>query len=525
MSNLNALRAALLSSTPAERHALLVKSGKYDILRFFDHLPWLKDAADWTAWRTFLGATFGLELPAEVQEIFAKCTGLKELPKTQAREMWMICGRRARKSAIAATLGVFVAAYRDHSSYLAPGERATIPIIAATKKDAQQIRQYVVAILKSSPELEHLLEGEPTAEEVRLKTRCDFMIRAATITAVHARTIPLFIGDEVAFWRTDDSANPDREIFARVRPAQLLVPNPLIVGLSSPYAKRGILYDKYQKHFGVPGDVLVWQADTVTMHDTPEVRAEVEKAFIDDPISAAAEFGAKFRDDVAAFINEESLKTVIGEDEELLPERGKKYVAFVDPSGGSSDSFVVAISHFEPTEGVILDKIFEKEAPFDPADAVVEASEIIKAYDCKRVTGDYYAAKTFQSLFKRLGIHYHKAEKNRSDIYKSMLPLINGKLCRLLRNPKLKSQLLSLDRRVTSGGKELIDHPRDGHDDVANAVAGSLVVSDQLRWKAVEAKKEPFSTEEIFLDKIWSDVEKLRNPQPSIANPYHRRLR
>ena len=36
-------------------------------------------------------------------------------------------------------------------------------------------------------------------------------------------------------------------------------------------------------------------------------------------------------------------------------------------------------------------------------------------------------------------------------------------------------QLTMLERRTARGGKDSIDHPRGGHDDVANSVAGSLV--------------------------------------------------
>ncbi|MGH7274659.1 MAG: hypothetical protein ACREIQ_09410, partial [Nitrospiria bacterium] len=293
--NPEAVRQALLKSSPADRHSAVVKSGRYNILNLFDHLPWVKGAADWTAWRAFLAASFGLPLSKVEREIFERATGRTAPPKGKAREVWMICGRRARKSAIASILGVYAAAYQDHKSYLAPGERAQIPIIAKNKSEAGQIRNYVEAILLSTPELSHLIEGGPKAEEIRLKSRCDFAIRTASLSAVSSKTVPLFIGDEMAFWHTDDAANPDREIIAHVKPAQLLVPPKIkmIVGLSSPYARRGVLFEKFEEHWGKEGgDVLVWKAPTLMMHDTPEVRAEVEKAYIDDEASAKAEYGA-----------------------------------------------------------------------------------------------------------------------------------------------------------------------------------------------------------------------------------------
>ena len=40
---------------------------------------------------------------------------------------------------------------------------------------------------------------------------------------------------------------------------------------------------------------------------------------------------------------------------------------------------------------------------------------------------------------------------------------------------RLISQLVSLERRVARSGKDSVDHPRGGHDDVINAAALALV--------------------------------------------------
>jgi len=49
----------------------------------------------------------------------------------------------------------------------------------------------------------------------------------------------------------------------------------------------------------------------------------------------------------------------------------------------------------------------------------------------------------------------------------------------LLDDPVLIDQLAALERRTRSGGKDVIDHPKDGKDDLANAVAGVMVNSAQ----------------------------------------------
>ena len=64
----------------------------------------------------------------------------------------------------------------------------------------------------------------------------------------------------------------------------------------------------------------------------------------------------------------------------------------------------------------------------------------------------------------------------KSDIYKEFLPLLNSNTVELLDNPKIVSQLSSLERRVARGGRDSIDHAPGAHDDVANAVAGVLTL-------------------------------------------------
>jgi hypothetical protein len=69
------------------------------------------------------------------------------------------------------------------------------------------------------------------------------------------------------------------------------------------------------------------------------------------------------------------------------------------------------------------------------------------------------------------------ADKTKSEIYADLLPLINSRAVDLLEHDRLMTQLVSLERTVVRGGRDKIDHPRGLHDDVANAVAGALVLT------------------------------------------------
>ena len=65
----------------------------------------------------------------------------------------------------------------------------------------------------------------------------------------------------------------------------------------------------------------------------------------------------------------------------------------------------------------------------------------------------------------------------KSEIYLNLLPLVNARACSLLDDDRLVRQLTSLERRVSRGvNRDNIDHPPGTHDDLANAVAGALVL-------------------------------------------------
>jgi hypothetical protein len=125
--------------------------------------PWFKDRASWSAWFAFIAALFALPLTAEQVETFKQCTGRSTPPTSPASEAWLVCGRRAGKSFILALCAVFLATFRDYRVHLAPGERGTIMVIAADRKQSRVILRYIRGLLTRVPMLTRMVERE-TAE-------------------------------------------------------------------------------------------------------------------------------------------------------------------------------------------------------------------------------------------------------------------------------------------------------------------------------------------------------------------------
>jgi hypothetical protein len=438
--------------------------------------PWFKGAESWANWFVFLKALFGLPMADIELAAFRQFTG-RGAPNPQGHlDATLVVGRRGGKSLVLATIAAYIACFIDWRQYLTGGERAVVLALAADKKQAQSIFRYLRDML-DIPMLQGLITRE-TNELLELANMVSIEVVTASYRTIRGRTVVAALCDELAFWRTDEGANPDVEIINALKPAMATVRGARLLKASSPYSRRGVLWNDYRKHFGKnESATLVWQAATRDMN--PMVpQAFINNAFADDPESCAAEYGAQFRSDVEAFISREAVDACVMPGRfELAPFAFEaQYSAFVDPSGGSADSMTLAIVHREG-ERTIVDAIREARPPFSPESVVSDFCTLLRTYGIKTVVGDRFAGEWPRERFFVHGIEYKVSDKSKSDLYRDMLPLINGGRVELLDHPRLISQLCSLERRTARGGRDSIDHPPGQHDDIANSVAGAVVMA------------------------------------------------
>jgi hypothetical protein len=455
---------------------------------------WFRDPKTWQPWRVFLAALFGLPLSKSDLELFRSCTGRTAPPTSEFNEAWLVCGRRAGKSFVLALVACYLAIFRDWRPFLSPGEVGTIKIVAVDRRQARVIHRYAKALLVEVPTLKQLVQRD-SDDEIELTNGITIEIQTASFRSIRGYTIIALLADEIAFWRTDDSANPDAEILASARPAMAtLQGNAKLLTAGSPYAKRGEQYRAFRDHFGRDDSpVLIWRAATRVMNETvPQsfIDAEIER----DPDSASAEYGAQFRDDLADFVDRAVVEAAVATGRfELPPQPGISYVGAIDVSGGSNDSAVAAIAYADQVTGcAVLAAIREHRAPFSPELAAAEDAEFFRNYGVARVVGDRYGGGWPVDAFSRYGITYDTADRVKSDFYKDLLPLLNSGKVELLDNPRLVNQICALERRTTRGGRDSIDHPPGAHDDCANATAIALVnaamVAAPALWRPADLR-------------------------------------
>jgi len=439
--------------------------------------PLFKDLSTWHAWEVYLSGLFGLPIQGEADRLlFESCTGLNAGPSERVKESFVICGRRSGKSFASALIAVFLAVFKDWTPYLSPGERGWIFIIANDKAQAGIIKGYVSGIFHSSRALKAMISQE-TKEEITLKNGVSVAVKTCSFRTLRGYSILCAILEEIAFWRSEDSANPDKEILAAVRPALATIPESLLIGISTPYNRGGVLWEQFKNYYGKPGGPLIWRAPTRVMNPTIDARL-IENALKEDPQAARAEWEAEWREDIEAFITAELVEAVMIPGRYELPKiDGPDYFGFIDPSGGRQDAFTLGICHRESSGKIVLDVLRERRPPFQPKGVVSEFADVLKSFKLSSVESDKYAGEWVPEAFREHGITVKNSELTASELYLNFLPLVSNGTVELLDNKRLIAQLTGLERRARSGGKDLITHYAGGHDDLANAAAGACVMA------------------------------------------------
>jgi hypothetical protein len=442
----------------------------------------LGDPTSWARWVSILRAAFALPMSGKDRAAFREVAGDRAPPTRRVDELWCVVGRRSGKTRMAAAISVYIGAIERHR--LAPGEVGYVLLLAASRDQARVAFDYVTGFLRTSPILRQQIVSV-TANEVRLKGNIIIGVHAGSYRTIRGRTLLAVVGDETSFWRDETSAQPDVEIYRACVPA-LAASRGMWIGISTGYRKLGLLYQKWRDHFSQPSDdVLVVQGASDQFNSTLDSNM-IARAKDSDPEAAESEWGGGFRTDITAFLDDQTIEACIDPSSslELPPLPRIRYKAFVDPSGGRHDHFVLCIGHKTNDNTFVADVIRGRAPPFDPDSVVSEFVDTLKAYKISSVTGDNYSAEWAVSAFKKKSIRYTRSELTKSQLYLESLPLFMRQAIAIPDHPRLIRELRLLERRTSRIGKDIVDHGRGGHDDYSNALVGMLRTLNASNWDA-----------------------------------------
>jgi hypothetical protein len=435
----------------------------------------------WASWRVLLIAIVGEELTPEERETFKNLTGGREFePGAMVDTFLAVAGRRSGKSRAMAVLCVYLACLCDWSDALSLGERGLALFLAPSERQAANVFRYAAAIVDASPVLAELVTDR-TKATLTLSCGTDLEVQAASWRRSRGGTAIAIVLDECSFFDSaDDSANSDTEILTALKPSLATTGGPMLL-TSSPSTMEGITYKLYKRHYGPQGDarMLVVQTDTRSLN--PKLsQAVIDRAFEDDATAADAEYGGAFRQLSTAFLERSIVEKVVDQVGARIRRPEVQHLCFADPSGGTGrDSFTVSVGSKQidnqGREIAVLDALYEYRPPFDPDAICKQISDTLKKeWGISEIVADAYAAGWPISAFAKHGIALTHASLSKSEIYVHVVPLFTSNRVRLLNNPRMIDQLCALRRKVSPNGREIVDHPRNAHDDLANAVCGLL---------------------------------------------------
>jgi hypothetical protein len=441
----------------------------------------------WKPWLTFFKVLGGERLDAEEMALFTECTGLEDLPTEPIREVFIIAGRRSGKSTAVALLSAFYAIWGGWEKHLSKGERARIFIVSPTKSQGQIIKGYLEAIFDLNGSLRSMVKRN-LQESLELVNGTTIEIRPASWRATRGFTVGLLAMEELSYWRFEaESANVDKEIYTAVKPGMTTIKNSLVVGISTPFARQGLLWDKYERHYGKSGSVLIWRAPSWRMNLSLS-EAELRQDFFET--LGAAEFGAeyeaRFREDIETYLPLEVIMAAVVPGRENVDYKpGTFYRGFCDPAEGlrkGGDSMTFAVSHGteDKPKKYILDFLLEFQPPFDPKEVIRQIAEICHLYRITNIVQDRHAVGWIGADLKEYNITTEVSDLTKSQIYEHFAVIMNKRQVELVDCPKLKTQMRSLMKFLRGGGTVAIDHLRSGHDDVVNSAAGAIVAVSRI---------------------------------------------
>ncbi len=210
-----------------------------------------------------------------------------------------------------------------------------------------------------------------------------------------------------------------------LRAATATIPEAIIVGISSPYSRKGELWRMYEKHLGRDDTdrVLVVNAPTRTLNPTVD-QAFIDQAYEDDPIAAAAEFGGEWRRDVDGV---SAARRVTSGPGAPIATRSHSTRASAIPRLRSGRwhgrRFVHPRHRTRGAQGrAVLDLFREIRPPFSPEGAVTECVTALRNYRLER-QGRPLRRCLVAEAFRKRGVQYDPSERTKSELYLEALPL------------------------------------------------------------------------------------------------------
>lgn len=401
---------------------------------------------------------------------------------------------------ISAMLALYCAIKTNWRPYLKKTPVATVAVLSHSRELSEEILEIIKSLVEESEVLSRLMDkgrkntqstfhlkipfivphkktGKPTIQYSRVAIK----VGAASKKTTRGKAICALLCDEIAYWNlAENSAERDEDIIRAVRPALLQFGSQgLLLKLSSPGIKQGVLYNEYQKRDELPDDYIVFKSPS-WVWNTILPQEEFAKEYQLDPVGFACEFRADFVDSISNFILPEFVEACRIKGASFLPPEDRlanvTFRAAIDAAfkGDRFTFSVVGAKESRMSQYIMKAWDGSRDNPVKAHDVAKYIKKICKQYRISEVAADQYSFQPLREIFEEYGVTLVERTFTNSfkkQIYYNLKRLVHNQQIDLLDHENNISEIKQLQVEQTATGTIRIGHPTGGKDDCADATA------------------------------------------------------
>lgn len=404
---------------------------------------------------------------------------------------------RTAKSLTAAARVIHLSQTVDVSG-LKVGDIVRIGIVSIKLGNAKAVMSHVTQNVLARPILKELLIGEPNSERIVLRHPSGHPIEVVPLpldraggAAVSTFLAGIICDEEPRMIGEDDGVKN----WDHLRSAALgrILPGGQMLGIGSPWAALGPVYDLFTENFGKrqSRDLVVLRATGPMLNPvwwTPKRCADLQRR---DPTAYRTDVLGEFADPESGLFSSEEIGRATRESLVLSARDDVRYFAAIDAAFRGND-FTLAVAHAEGPRTVV-DGVWSwsgtRADPLVPSYVLGEIAKITKPYRVTVLHGDSYQADTLRDLARGHGlelVEQSMAADHNVARYMHLKTLFQSERAIEIPNePVLVADLRAIRKRIVSNGIRIVlPHTSDGrHCDLA----ASLVLAVYLARRPAAA--------------------------------------
>lgn len=424
-------------------------------------------------------------------------------PEIVKNRINLIIGRRGGKTTIASILAAYCAIKCNWKNYLKKTPKASVVVLSHGVEFSMEVLDILKSFFEESPVLSRLIDPEEknTQRTFNLKvpfigkdgktveySKVQIKVGAASKKTTRGLAICALLCDEIAFWNlSENAAERDIDIIRAVRPALLQFKEQgLLIKLSSPGIKQGILFDEYNSK-ELPDSYINFKAPSWVWNTILDKKAYREEWETDEE-SFDNELRANFVDSISKFILPEyvDLCTMRGitfnapDDDK----KGVSYYAAID-AAFKNDKFtfcLVGIKENRIMQYIMKSWEGDRGRTVKAYDVAKYIRTVCKDYRLSVVHADQYSFNPLKEIFEKFGITLQEnvfTNAYKKKIYFNLKKLIHNRTLDLLDNESMLNEIKQLQVEQSATGTIRIGHPVGGHDDHADALAVATFIATE----------------------------------------------